>query len=133
MRCRSPSGYLQWNAAPDGPDGKHIPPLFAPLSSSFSLLSFFFIIPHQRLVHTRTETKTHTHTHTPPHPPEIHTHTPPNLPFVHPCGMFAFLNSMRHDVFGEGMPRKLLCIHSFAKIKEYSAVYLRVPYYTFFF
>lgn len=39
-RRGSPSGYLQWNAAPDGPDGKHIPPVSAPLPSSLLLVLF---------------------------------------------------------------------------------------------
>lgn len=36
--CGSPSGYLQWNAAPDGSDGKHIPPLL------FSSLLVFLML-----------------------------------------------------------------------------------------
>lgn len=39
-------------------------------------------------------------------PPPPKAHTPPHLPFVCCCGMFAFLNSLGHDVFGGRHARK---------------------------
>lgn len=86
MRCRSPSGYLQWNAAPDGSRGKHIPPARAPLLSSSSRLS----PSSSHEDHPASLSSSHTHTHL----------LQANLPFACPCGMFAPRNSLSCDVFG---------------------------------
>lgn len=122
-RCGSPSGYLGWNAAPDGPDGKHIPPVSAPLPSSRLLVLAFFHAAAALVPHPHTHTlSTFTHLSRlplslpfaftrlqPPHPPpESHTHT--HLPF--PCfhGMFAFLNSLGHAVL-EGRHARKAALH----------------------
>lgn len=114
MRCRSPSGYLQWNAAPDGGDGKHIPPACAPLPSSFSCLAPSSSSSCIAVLFT------HTHTRTSQKPPIC-------LPLWNVCSPRLF-ESRRFWI--KDLPESCLPFRWFCKIKDHSAVYSEAPYNT---
>lgn len=108
MRCRSPSGYLQWNAAPDGGRGKRIPPARAPLLSSSSRLSPPSSSPCIAVFFT----------HTPQKPSVC-------LPLWNVCSPQLF-ESRCFQI--KDLPRRLLGVRWFCRIKDHSDVYSEAPY-----
>lgn len=119
MRCRSPSGYLQWNAAPDGGRGKHIPPARAPLLSSSSRPS-----PSSSPCIAVLFKHTHTHTRT-----TAYAHTlqkaPVRLPLWNVCSLQLFESRCFRI---KDLPRRLLGVRWLCRIKDHSAVYSEALY-----
>lgn len=94
----SPSAYLQWNAAPGGPDGKHMPPLSAPLFPPARLprLPLFRYGLHTLPAHHLSSASPRRHAVI---SSSLNARRRPHVPFVCLGGMFAFLNSLGHCVF----------------------------------